>query len=205
MQTAVKQVLGIVLFVLLPFTAGAHKRQDLNVSWGGYFPTGSGFVQNVSWTQFSLKWEYRIIPQLGTGLSIGYGFHKESGWTLDHFNGAIVTGDSKRKLTQIPIQAQVSYYPIGARQSYIQPYIGVGIGGQWARYDLTGTVIQTSGIKNWGLVVTPQIGMRIYPSKTEIFWLDVNVAYRYATNEWKLASIKGQQGIIPTLGVGFSF
>lgn len=205
MHTAVKRLLGIVLFGLLPLVVEAQTRQDLSVSWGGYLPTGSGFVKNISWTQFSLQWDYRIIPQLKAGLSLGYVFHNESGWTQDHFNGAVVTGNSNRKLIQLPIQMHVSYYPIGARQGLLQPYLGVGIGGQWARFDLKGAVIQTSGTENWGLIVTPQIGMRIYPSKTDIFWLEVKVAYRYATNEWKLASIKGQQGIIPSLGVGISF
>lgn len=205
MHTAVKHLLGIVLLVFLPLVAGAQARQDLGVSWGGYLPVGSGFVQNASWTQVSLQWNYRIIPQLGAGLSVGYVQHNESGRTLDHFDGAIVTGDSKRKLIQIPIQMLVSYYPIGARHSLFQPYVGVGIGGQWARFDLSGAVVQTSGKENWGLVVTPKIGIRIYPLKKKSFWLNADVAYRYAANEWKLLEISSQQGVLPSLGVGVSF
>lgn len=206
MKIAVRHIVCAAL-LLLPFGAGAQpqNRHSLEVTWGLSIPSGSHFSDETGFTAFSLRWEYRIIPQLAIGASAGFDRHGESGMTEDFFNGDLVTGYTDRTLVQIPLLAHARYYPIGGRNSVLQPYAGVGIGAQWARFEITGEMINTSQADSWGFAVMPEIGTRIYPMRGGRLWLDARIAFRSAGNRWDAARIDALGGVLPSIGVGMAF
>ena len=153
MKTGVRQLLGAAL-LLLPFGAGAQSqpspRHGIEAAWGVSVPSGAGFVEKTGFAALSLRWEYRIIPQLSVGVSAGFDRHGESGMTGDYFNGDWTTGHTDRTLVQVPLMAHGRCYPLGGRSTLLQPYAGVGIGAQWARFEISGEMINTSRADSWG-------------------------------------------------------
>ena len=197
----------LVVLLFLPFGAGAQQpdRHSLELTWGVSIPTGSHFSDQSGFTALSLRGEYRIIPQLAIGVSAGFDRHSESGVTNDFFQGDFVTGHSERELLQIPLIAHVRYYLVGGRRSLLQPYLGVGGGVQWAQFNLTGDMINTSQADSWGFTVRPEIGTRIYPVRGGRLWLDAQLAFRSAWNRWDAAHIDVLGSFLPSIGVGVAF
>lgn len=198
------------LCLLLPLGAGAQaqsqiKRHSMEITWGPSIPSGSNFTERTGWSAFTLRWEYRIIPQLAMGLSAGFDRCGENGMTEDFFNGDLVTGYTERKVTLFPLAVHARYYPIAGRTHVMQPYIGIGAGAQWARFDITGETINTSRGENWAATAMPEVGTRIYPVRGGRLWFDVKVALRFAGNSWKPAQIESLGSILPSVGMGLSF
>lgn len=208
MKIGVKHIVCAAL-ALLPFGAGVqaqpYDRHSLEITWGPSIPSGSHFSDKTGLAALSLRWEYRIIPQLAVGASVDFDRHCESGMTEDFFNGDLVTGYTDRTLMQIPLLAHVRYYPIGGRSSVLQPYVGAGIGAQWVRFEITGEMINTSQADSWGLAVMPEIGTRVCPVREGRLWIDARIAFRSAGNHWNAARIDTLGCILPSIGVGVAF
>ena len=196
------------LCMFLPFGAGAQTlaaRHSVEAAWGVSVPLGTSFLDKTGAGAFSLRYEYRFASRFAAGMLVGLDRTVEKGLFDGTFDGDAVTGYTERIQQQIPILASLCWYMLGEKQSVLRPYVGIGIGVQWTRFEITGETINSSRADSWGLGTTVGIGTRIYPRREGAFFLDVRAAYRYGSNKWNAAGVNGLQGFYPSIGAGINF
>lgn len=176
------------------------EKHSVSVGWGVVLPTGSStFTNKPTWVTPHVGYEYRVFPQLSAGFSLGYRYSNEKGDTKDRYNSDLVSGQSHRTLTAIPMQIELLYFPLGACLQKFQPFLGIGGGLNYAKYYITGDALHSEETANWARVVTPQVGFRMMPFLTKKLSIDARVYWQNAANNWKLLHTSSQQG------VGFEF
>jgi opacity protein-like surface antigen len=188
-------LLGLILLfcgVCVPHAgAQTRKQQSVSVAWGVSIPVGDdAYIDKASVRNLSLEWDYRILPCLSAGVSAGYyaGFdNKESG--NDFFDGAMVSGRREKKLKTIPIMAQFDYFPMGDANTLFSPYLGIGIGVQYAKFEIKGDYIVSSTRKNWSENFSVRAGVRIRPLETSRFFLDARCLWNRGGNGGSLARV----------------
>lgn len=173
-----------------------EEKHSVSVGWGVWLPVGGNtFTNKLTWVTPHVGYEYRILPQLSAGFSVGYLYSNEKGNTTDRYNNSLVNGNSHRKLTAIPIQAELLYFPLGAREQLFQPFLGIGGGVRYTKYYITGDVINTSEVSSWAGIMTPQVGLRVAPFANKRISLDARLYWQNVGNRWELLDTSSQQGI----------
>lgn len=179
-------------------------RHALQFSWGAAIPMGDkNFTNKTTYVAPQLGYEYRFASNFSASLSLGLSYSDEKGLTRDSFDGDVITANTHRKLTLVPVQAQMRYSPLGAKATAWQPYVGIGAGVQYAKFYIMGDVINTSGTSDWAEVITPHVGLRYQPSNKRVYF-DLQTLWQYAGNSWKIANTQSQQNIGVRIGVGIS-
>lgn len=183
------------------------RNQSAELGWGVAIPLGSdGFLNKTTWTTANAGWEYRIHPKVSAGLSLGWMYADESGITRDRLSAGGVTdevsGNSHRKLTLVPLQIQVRYFPLG-NEDRIQPYLTLAGGAQYADFYISGDQIQTGSDKNVAAVFTPDAGVRFFPVAGSGLYIDARCYWQYAANGWSYTNTGSQQYLGFRVGVGF--
>lgn len=194
-----KRYIAFLLISISLSVAYAQKtveKHSVSVGWGVWLPVGnSTFTNKLTWVTPHVGYEYRLLPQFSVGFSVGCFYSNEKGDTADRYNSSLVNGNSHRKLTAIPMQAELLYFPLGAGEQSLQPFLGIGGGIQYAKFYITGDVINTSQVSSWAGVITPQIGLRITPFTNKKISLDARVYWQNGGNTWELLDTSSQQGI----------
>lgn len=172
------------------------EKHSVSVGWGVWIPVGtSTFANKLTWVTPHVGYEYRLLPQLSAGFSVGCLYSNEKGDTTDRYDNSLVSGNSHRKLTAVPIQAELLYFPLGSREQLVQPFLGIGGGVRYAKFYITGDVINTSQVSSWAGVMTPQVGLRVTPFANKKISLDARLYWQNAANRWELLDTSSQQGI----------
>lgn len=201
-------VIGCVLAVCGSYAGNLHAqspKQSISFNWGVMVPADNGFVENTGWVNPSLEWNYRVLPALSAGISLGYGFNSVRGIADERFDGDLISGYREKKLSIVPVMALVNYFPMGNGGALFRPYLGIGAGVQYAKFQITGDNIITSTTANLAEVFSAQLGTRICPGKTDKFYLDTRFSWQYGGNSWPAAEIKSIRGLGFALGAGFTF
>ena len=197
-------LLPVALSLMGTLTAVAQDH-SISLDWGGHIPTGGGNFRNeTSWIAPSVGWDRHILPWLSVGYSVGYGYAHEKGITRDRYDGAIVDGYSERKLSLVPVQARVRFFPLGQSTAF-RPFVSVTGGVQYARFFITGETIQTTAANSWGGVFSAAAGVRYYPVRKRGFFIEASGGWQWAGNRFNVMNTKSQKGVEVRLGVGFSF
>lgn len=197
----------VILLAALPAlyaqeSVGSH---SATFSWGVALPMGDkNFTNKTTFITPQFGYEYRFASNFSAGFSLGLSFSNEKGPTNDLFDGDVVTANTHRKLTLIPVQAEFRYFPLGTCNTVFHPYIGLSGGIQYAQFYLTGDAIVTSKTGNWAEVVTPHLGVRYQPGGKRLY-MDLRAQWQYSGNGWELTRAKSQQSIGIRVGIGYSF
>lgn len=182
------------------------RKHSLSVDWGAAIPVGQNFIDKASAANVSLEWDYRIIPMLSAGVSVGYIGFTDKGIADEYFDSTLSSGYRDKRLQTIPIMVQLDLFPIGGRATLFRPYLGVGVGGQYARFRITGETIVTSERSNWAERFSARVGTRIFPVKNGGLFFDARVTWGYGGNDWPMAAgLRSMQSIGVTAGVGGVF
>ena len=137
----------------------ANHRHSLSLQWGVYIPTGKGFLNRATTISPVLEWEWRASNAVSIGAGIGYTRGAERNYTRDTYEGDLVTGPSDRSLTLMPLTAHFRWFPTTSPQHRLRPFIGAGIGVQYAVFRIEGELINKSEVQSWGAVVRPEAGV----------------------------------------------
>ena len=181
-------------------------KQTASIAWGMSFPTGGdSYIDRASVENFSLEWGYRVLPGLSAGVSLGYGNRSERGVSDEFFDGSFVSGFREKKLYTLPIMAVFDYFPLGDDNTLLRPYLGVGLGVQYAKWQITGDAIVTSVSKNWAESFSARAGLRISPNENGRFFLDARCLWNYSGNGWQSAKINSMQQFAIMAAAGFMF
>ena len=196
---------GLLIMICINGFAQTDRKNSLSLGWGVSTPASDGnFLNNAAWTNPSLQWDYRIIPQLSIGLFAGYSVSNEKGVTNDIYDGAMVSGHSDRTLSYLTTAVTLRYFPWENR-GLLQPYLLLSGGIQYANFEITGDTIHTTQHKNWAAVAAPGIGARIYPIATKGLFVDLNGTWKWAGNGLPVMDINSQSNIEIRLSVGIGF
>ncbi|MDR1671017.1 MAG: porin family protein [Alistipes sp.] len=197
------QFLLAVAFSAIAFSATAQK-SSVSVGWGTSIPTGGGNFRNeTSWVSPSVDWEYRLLPLVSLGVSAGLGLALEKAVTHDTVGGDTIDGLSDRRLVTVPLMARLRLWPLGEREGLFRPFVSVGGGAQYARFDITGDAIVSTGSGGVGAVLSAGAGVRCYPVKRNLF-IELSGDWRRAANKFEIMDSRLQQSVEIRLGVGFT-
>lgn len=203
-----KNITACVVFLafclMAPDAVRAQGKQSLSVHYGITFPTGGGFIGGAGFADLSVEYGIRLNRMLSAGLSAGYGYDRRQGLTTDRYNGDLVNGFSDRNLTVVPMHVWLRYFP-WKQQSRWQPYIMLGAGVQYARFDIRGDQIDSRSKGTWGVSISPQLGTRFFPWAGNRIFFDGRVSWRYSANEWEVFNIDSIRRLCVSLGAGVAF
>lgn len=153
----------------------------------------------------ALGYEFMLAPRLSLGIGGSYMTGEYKGETEDYFDNDFVTAYSRRKLTLVPVQLWARYFVYDTGVNILVPYAALGAGVQYADFFITGDNIQTSGTINWGIAVTPEIGLRVYIDSARSIFMDARANWTWGSNKWPVYdNNKSQTRLGIQLAVGFS-
>ena len=183
----------------------ANHRHSLSLQWGVYIPTGKGFLNRATTISPVLEWEWRASNAVSIGAGIGYTRGAERNYTRDTYEGDLVTGPSDRSLTLMPLTAHFRWFPTTSPQHRLRPFIGAGIGVQYAVFRIEGELINKSEVQSWGAVVRPEAGVSFCPQQNGRICIEIKCGWQYATNKLPIRSIESLQGVQISAGVRYKF
>lgn len=184
--------------------AQTHSPDFFGVSWEIAFPANSGYLTKTSLAGGRLEYRRKLNPQFSVGIAASWNsfdqyFGSQTYQSKD--GGRAVTTDMVRQIYTVPITLIGHYYPKMANKA-IQPYIGIGLGTQYAEQNAYFNIYELSNY-NWGFVARPEIGT--FFNFQSNFKIMLTASYNFATNknsEFNISHIN-QFGI--NVGVGWGF
>ena len=187
MKTSKYQVLKtIALCVVLLAAARTGKAQIfpnsyINVDWQVGVPLGSAYADKASGWGMNFEGGYFITPSVSVGPFISYQTNIESisRQTLQLGSGAAMTTAQKHTLFELPFGVVGRYNFL--KGSVFQPYAGLRIGADYAEMSSYYYTIQQYQ-DTWGVYLSPEIGVSIFPRPDYRFGFHVALYYSYATN-----------------------
>ena len=187
-------------------TPSAHAREDsrrhsLALQWGVYIPSNGGFLNHAAIVSPSLEWEWSVSNAISIGAEVGYTHGAEQDYTRDVYEGDLVTGVSDRSLTLVPFTANIRWTPVRLFRQRLRPFIGIGIGAQYAAFRISGELINDSKVRTWGTVVRPEAGLGFSPRHNGRFSVEARCSWQYAANKFPVMNVQSLSGIRVSVGV----
>lgn len=195
------------------FLLGAHalcaqeenRHYSLALQWGVYIPSDGGFLNHAAAVSPSLEWDWRISNTFSVGAAAGYIRGSEQGFTQDRYEGDLVTGTSDRKLTLVPLTVHLRWIPVTFLQQRLQPFVGAGIGAQYAGFRIGGDLINKSQVDSWGAVVRPEAGIGFSPRQNGRICIEVKCGWQYAANKFPVMHMQSLRGVQVSAGIRYRF
>lgn len=201
-------LIAFLLVITAPASFGREwgsSRHAAGISWGISTPVGKdNFMNKQSWISPALSYEYQLTHRFSLAASLGYEYGKERGVTSDRLHNDLLDGYTTRTLTSIPVQARVLYFFRRNRELPFQPYLGAGIGVNYARFYVEGDLISPVGKSNWAGIFTAQAGFR-YALGGGPVSLDASLFWQRAGNAFAPVHIERRQSAGVRIGVIFGF
>lgn len=201
--------LKIYLFLAFTFLAMEGFSQQMSyhdivgLSWEMSFPTGNNFLSKSSPAGGRLEFRRMVNQNFSAGLAFSWNSFSEyfSTRTYKNDQGVAVTTDMVREIYTAPITAIFHYYPTLSNRM-VKPYVGLGIGGQYAEQNVYFNIYEINS-NDWGFVVRPEIGtlVRFTPSWAAL----LTFSYNYSTNKNKAFDQNSLQQFAINLGVAGLF
>jgi len=137
-RMAMPLIVSILFFAACPFTTRAQERAlqlDLNYSIG--IPSGS-FKTDAIDKMSPRGWTANLLYNVNNHLSIGLGsgfqdFYQKYPRAVYKTDGGDVSAVLTNSIQTVPLLAEVQYRFLPGKT--VQPYVGVGVGGNMIMYD----------------------------------------------------------------------
>ncbi len=176
----------------------------IGLSWEVAFPSSNDYLSKSSLRGGRLEYRTFINPNISVGLGLSWNSFDQyrPSQTYKTLSGnSAVTTDVVRQIYTLPITVTGHYY-FQMGNPHIRPYIGLGLGAQYAEQN---SYFNVYGIerKNWGFVTRPELGALFRVG--EEFSILLAGSYNISTNkneDFDISSLK-QFGI--NLGGAFHF
>jgi hypothetical protein len=184
-----KKILSTLLCVACCGIPIAHaqliRNTYLNVDWQIAVPLGSDFADKASGWGMNFEGGYFLTPNITIGAFVAYQTNLESiaRRTLDLGDGAALTTAQKHTLFELPFGAVARYNII--KKGVVQPYAALRIGADYAQMSSYYYVLQQS-TDLWGVYLSPEVGISIFPNPSQRFGIHVATYYSYASNNGSL-------------------
>lgn len=199
-----------ILFICLAFIAFSTKNKAQSLSfmqdkfflgWEVAVPSND-LIKKTSWSGGRFEYRRMVKPNISVGIGGSWNSFSEyvprTTYQKEDGTGAVTT-DLVKDIYTVPVTASMHYYFKGS--THVKPYIGVGLGAQYADQTLYFNIFSVEE-NNWGFVARPEAGA-IVPFNT--YWgLYVSAAYNYASNKNEIYDTKSLSQFAFGLGLVFS-
>lgn len=182
------RVLPLFLLLALFGTSSANAQTDNKISLSGTWQynstTGNSYAKNKSGWGANLELGYKVAPALELGVFMNWQTNNKYIPRQTYINGTSATNmDQSRSLFQLPFGIQANY--IFVQNSMVEPYIGLKFGPNYARYR-TYSNIYLFEDHSWGVFLSPEIGVTVYPIKAApMIGIKLAGYYSYSNNKYK--------------------
>ena len=177
------------------------KRNYINGGWQFNGTVANEFVQSAQGYGAYMEGGYYISPMVALGGFASFNtnneYHPKQTYTFA--DKSALTTDLNKSIYQVPFGASVR---MRFMRSEFQPYVQAKIGTE---YSTQSTYMSTfiNRHDNWGLYVSPEVGMTIFPFQKTDLGFQVAAFYSYSTNRNKTYSLKGLNNVGFKLGIAF--
>ena len=153
----------------LPGRAQLLRNSYLNVDWQVTVPLGDAFADKASGWGMNFEGGYFVTPEITIGAFISYQTNIESigRQTLQLGNGSALTTAQEHTLFELPFGVVGRYNFLNAEMSSYYYTI--------QQYE-----------DSWGVYLSPELGVSIFPSPAQRYGIHVALFYSYASNSDKL-------------------
>ena len=172
---------AIAIAFAMPAKAQLSDNGYANIDWQFNVPLSNGFADDASGWGMNFEGGYFVTPEITVGAFISYQTNIESigRQTLQLGSGAAMTTAQKHTLFELPFGVVGRYNFL--KGSVFQPYAGLRIGADYAEMSSYYYTIQQYQ-DTWGVYLSPEIGVSIFPSPAQRFGFHVALFYSYASN-----------------------
>lgn len=152
-------------------------------TWQYNSSTGNKYVKNKSGWGANVEVGYRIAPALELGVFMNWQTNNKYVPRTTYVNGTSSTNmDQSRSLFQLPVGIQANY--VFVQSKFVEPYIGLKFGANYASYK-TYSNIYVFDNHSWGVFVSPELGVTVYPFKAApALGFKFAGYYSYASNKY---------------------
>jgi len=187
-RKALTLAVALVAFAV-PGRAQLFRNSYLNVDWQVTVPLGSSFADKASGWGMNFEGGYFVTPEITVGAFISYQTNIQSipRQTLQFSSGSAMTTAQKHTVFELPFGAVGRYNFL--KGSIFQPYAAMRIGADYAEMSSYYYTIQQYE-DTWGVYLSPEIGVSIFPSPAQRFGIHAALFYSYASNSGKLLVYK---------------
>ncbi|CDC01508.1 uncharacterized protein BN659_01678 [Bacteroides sp. CAG:443] len=203
-KKAVLAFCALAMFAVQGYAQWDSQKAHLIVDWQMNAPVSTGFADKISGWGMNFEGFYDLTSRWSVGAFINFHTnHKYIGrQTIQLSPTEALTTDQQRSAYQLPFGVGTSYTLYNGR--YVKPYVGVKLGTAYTRYT---TYYGAGGVfdSGWGFYVSPEVGLKIYPSPYRRFGFHVAGYYNYMTNKMATLTgdVTGQSNVGFRLGVIF--
>ena len=174
-------IAALALAFAMPAKAQLSDNGYANVDWQFNAPLKNHFADKASGWGMNFEGGYFVTPEITVGAFISYQTNIGSigRQTLQLGSGAAMTTAQKHTLFELPFGVVGRYNFL--KGSVFQPYAGLRIGADYAEMSSYYYTIQQYQ-DTWGVYLSPEIGVSIFPSPAQRFGFHVALFYSYASN-----------------------
>lgn len=193
--------LATMLIATSQADAQMSKKYYINGGWQFNGTLANDFAESAQGYGAYIQGGYFVTPMLAVGGFASFNTNNEyvPRETYKFSDMSALTTDLNRSIYQVPFGASLRYRFL---RSMFQPYIEAKLG---AEYSTQSTYMSTfvNRHDNWGLYVSPEIGMTFFPFERTDFGFQIAAYYSYATNRNESVDIKGLNNLGFKLGIAF--
>jgi len=197
-----------LFFICLAIPALTYAQNDkkiyANIDWQLNLPIGNSFANKLSGWGAHGELGYFFTPNISLGAFVSY--HTNNKYidrqTFMISETSTITSDQQHSIFQIPFGAIIRYS--FANESICVPYIGLQIGTRYSEVSSQMNIFKTYERK-WGFLISPEIGMNLYTSRSKNLGFNMSIYYDYSTNKSKVLgySVDGLNNVGMRVGVAF--
>ncbi len=195
---------ALMLGTALPGKAQLFPKTYMNVDWQVGMPVDQSFADKTSGWGMNFEGGYFVTPAITVGAFISYQTFLEEipRQTLLLNNSTSMTTAQKHALFQLPFGVAARYN--WCKKSIFQPYVGMKLGASYAEMSSYYYIVRQY-TDTWGVYLSPEVGVSIFPNPDYRLGLHVALYYGYASNSGDLLvySIDNCQNFGIRVGISF--
>jgi outer membrane protein W len=207
MKTLLKSLLVFCCFSSLHGAAQSSSISDRDMaafSWEAAFPTSNKFLNESTLKGWRFEYRKGVKKNLTVGIALSWNAFDEYFPTTTYAtpsNSKAITTDMIRQVYTLPITLITHYY-LSSKSKLFQPYIGVGLGAQYAEHTAYMNIYELSET-NWGFVARPEVGTLLSFTPNSPVKVLVGVGYNISTNKNEAFNVDGWTHLTANLGISF--
>lgn len=203
----IKSTLTGILLCMVALQANAQwnpRHINAGIDWQMNAPVSTDFADDFSGWGMNFQVTYNFTPRWDLGLFAG--FHTNHNYmsrqTIQLSPTESLTTDQQQSAFEIPFGISTGYTIYQGR--YVRPYVGAKVGTVFTRYT---SYMGSGGVydKSWGVYLSPEVGLKIYPCPDRCFGFKIAGYYNYESNHTNtiIEKIEGRNNIGLRLGMFF--
>lgn len=195
----------MLIFLLMPNIAKAqiNSRSYYQIGWQFDFPIHSDYINKMNDLGLYLDAGYYLTPNISLGgfmnINTQSDYIPRQTFTSETTS---VTTDQVRSVIRIPFGVSLRYR--FSWRTRWQPYVNAKLGTNYANAESTQQIYEYSD-KSWGVYVSPELGINIFPFKHKYLGFNLAAYYSYASNHNKVffGEVNGMNNLGIRIGLTF--